>query len=266
MSGTAVVRAWAHSGFAPTGEPVTRTLAADSWLVDDGRVLALERHRLRFADAAAEAGGDRLDALTAARRAMDEVPAEGRWSPRLDLTPEGIRLRVRPAPERAPVDAASGAATVDAVTAARDPRRAPRRKGPDLEALAALQAEESARVGTEVEPIILADGLVAESTRSAVLWWRDGVLCSPAASTPRLASVTAAVIAEVAGIDGIMTRQERAAPADLEGCEVWLVNALRGIRAVARWVDGPSTAPASRAAAWQSRLDGLRTVPAASRR
>jgi branched-subunit amino acid aminotransferase/4-amino-4-deoxychorismate lyase len=257
MSGSEAVRAWAHPRFELTGAPVTRTLAADSWLVEDGRVLAFERHRLRFADAVADAGGDRLDALTAARYAMDAVPAEGRWSPRLDLTPDGIRLRVRPAP--------APSTTVAVVTASRDPRRLPRRKGPDLDALSELQAEESSRHGTDVEPILLSDGLVAESTRSAVLWWRGDVLCVPAADVERLPSVTAAVIAVVARIDGVELRQERAMSSDLRGCEVWLVNALRGIRAVTDWVDGPDVAPAAHAAAWRARLEGLRTAPLVSR-
>lgn len=254
MSGTEAVRAWAHPRFTPVDESVTRTLAADSWLVDDGRVLAFERHRLRFADAVAEAGGDRLDALTAGRHAMTEVPAEGRWSPRLDFTLQGIRLRVRPAP--------APSSTVEVVTASSDPRTLPLRKGPDLEALSALQEAESVRVGADVEPILLADGAVAESTRSAVLWWRDGVLCVPAADIARLPSVTAAVLAEFARIDGVELRRERAAPAELEGCEVWLANALRGIRAVSRWADGPAVAPASRAVAWQEHLESLRTAPA----
>lgn len=260
MSGVGAVRAWAPAGFDLVDEPVTRTLAADSWLVDEGAVLAFQRHQLRFADAVADAGGDRLDALSAARRAMELVPAEGRWSPRLDLTPEGIRLRIRPAPAR------GDSATVDVVTAHRDPRALPLRKGPDLEALGALQAEESARAGSDVEPVIVVDGCVAEGTWSALLWWRGDTLCVPAASIPRLPSVTAAVITEVARIDGVELREERAAPADLEGSEVWLANALRGIRAVTAWVDGPALAPATRAVAWQSRLEGLRTVPAVRRR
>lgn len=270
MSGIEAVRAWEHTastvgstagsapGFSPVAAPVTETLAADSWRVDDGLVLAFDRHRSRFADAVAQAGGDRHEALRAAGHAMAEVPAEGSWSPRLDLTPEGIRLRIRPAPE------ASGSVTV--ATAARDPRTLPLRKGPDLAALAVLQAEESARAGVAVEPVITVDGLVAEGGWSALLWWRGDVLCVPAADIPQLPSVTAAVLDELARESGVEVRQERSRPADLEGCEVWLANALRGIRAVDRWIDGPSVAPASRAADWQARLDRLRVAPAVGAR
>lgn len=259
MSETEVVRAWAHPRFEPTPEPVTSTLAADSWLVDNGRVLAHERHRVRFADAVADAGGDRHDALTAARRALEVVPIRGRWSPRLDFTPAGahgpggIRLRVRPAP--------LPTMSVAVATATRDPRTLPLRKGPDLDALSVLQHEESARHGVEIEPILLHDGLVTESTRSAVLWWRDDVLCMPDARLQRLPSVTAAVIAAIARDDGIELREERVEPDALVGCEVWLANALRGIRVVSRWLHGPALAPASRAAGWQARLESLRSAP-----
>lgn len=250
MSGIDAVRAWMHSTFSPVDEQVTATLAADSWLVVDGRVLAFDRHRRRFAHAVEQAGGDPRDALAAATAAAQLVPTVGRWSPRLDLTPAGIRLRIRPAPEP------QRAITV--TTAARDPRAQPLRKGPDLEALGWLQSEESARVGAPIEPVITVDGRVAESTWSAVLWWRADVLCMPDARIPRLPSVTAAVLVEMARADGVEVREECATAADLEGCEIWLANALRGIRAVTEWVDGPHVAAATRAGAWQQRLERAR--------
>ncbi|MGC5078258.1 aminotransferase class IV [Agrococcus sp. DT81.2] len=264
MSGSDVVRAWTGTRFEPVEEPVGATLAADSWLVVDGAVLAFDRHRRRFADAVADVGGDADAALAAADAAATVVPA-GTWSPRLDLTPEGIRLRIRPAP--------APSATVEVVTAARDPRTLPLRKGPDLEALAALQAEERARIGADVEPILTekdprGDGarrLVAEGTWSALLWWDGDALVVPAADILRLPSVTAAVILDLARADGIEVREARATPDDLEGREVWLANALRGIRAVTRWHGGPRVATPERAPAWRSRLESLRRAPAADR-
>lgn len=252
------MRAWSAAGWQPIDDEVGETLAADSWLVVDGEVLSLDRHRLRFADAVAEAGGDRLDALSAARQAMRLVPA-GSWSPRVDLTPAGLRLRIRTPPP------AGG--TVDVVTAGRDPRSLPTRKGPDIAALAALQEEESLRAGIPVEPILVSpEGWVAESAWSAVLWWRGATLCVPAAGIARVASVTASVILELARQDGIEVREERAAPVDLDGCEVWLANALRGVRGVAAWHGGPAVAEPSRAHAWHRRLEQLRTTPIDARR
>ncbi|WP_405218362.1 aminotransferase class IV [Agrococcus sp. Ld7] len=247
MSGIDGVRAWMHSTFSPVDEQVTATLAADSWLVVDGRTLAFERHQRRFTDAVEHAGGDPADALAASAAAARLAPSTGRWSPRLDLTPAGIRLRIRPAPEPS--------RTVAVTTAQRDPRSQPLQKGPDLAALGELQSAESARVGAAVEPIITVDGSIAESSWSAVLWWRGDALCMPDARIPRLGSVTAAVLVEIARADGIEVREEAASPADLDGCEVWLANALRGIRAVSEWRHGPHVAAATRADAWQQRLE-----------
>lgn len=258
MSGIGAVRAWEHPGFTPIDEQVSVTLAADSWLVEDGRILALERHGQRFADAVRDSGGDPGDALAATEAAAQLVPGAGRWSPRLDLTPAGIRLRIRPAPQSTD--------TVTVATAARDPRTLPLRKGPDLAALAVLEREETDRAGTPVEPIITVDGFVAEGTWSALLWWRGDALCTPDAGIPRLGSVTAAVLAEVARTEGIELRAELARPDDLDGCEIWLANALRGIRSVTRWVGGPRVGDAARASGWQSRLDRLRSAPSEMRR
>lgn len=251
--------AWTGSSLEPVDGGAERgadidvaTLVADSWLAVDGRVLALDRHAQRFAASVDAAGGDGLDARAAVRASAALVPP-GRWSPRVDLTPGGIRLRIRPAP---PVQA-----SVDVVTAARDPRAHPLTKGPDLLALAALQREESERAGALVEPVLAPGGSLAEGAWSALLWWRDDVLHVPPADVVRLPSVTAAVLAELARLDRTPVVEERATPADLEGCEVWLANALRGIRAVARWHGGPTLAAPTRATAWQARLDGLRTRP-----
>lgn len=265
------MRAWTGARFEATESQLGATLAADSWLAVDGAVLAFDRHRARFADAVTDAGGDARVALAAADAAAELVP-DGRWSPRLDLTPDGIRLRIRPAP--------APSATVEVVTAHRDPRTLPLRKGPDLEALAELQAEERELVGADVEPVLTADdstsdGLasggsgaerpVAEGAWSALLWWDGDALVVPASDIPRLPSVTAAVILDLARAGGIEVREARATPADLDGHEVWLANALRGIRAVTRWHDGPRVAPAERAPAWRARLESLRRATAADR-
>lgn len=260
MSGSDVVRAWTGARFEPTAGPVGDTLAADSWLVVDGAVLALDRHRRRFSDAAADVGGDARAAIAAVDAAMELVP-EGTWSPRLDLTPDGIRLRIREAP--------IPTGTVDVVTASHDPRTLPLRKGPDLAALAALQSRERERVGTDVEPILTAGApngrAVAEGVWSALLWWEGDALVVPARDIPRLPSVTAAVIVDIARAEGVEVREARATPDQLAGREVWLANALRGIRAVSHWHDGPRVAPPERAPEWRARLASLR-APAGTER
>ena len=121
---------------------MTELLAADSWLVVDGRVRALDRHWARFS---AACGID-----TQAFRAEVEraVPAQGRWFPRVELRADGeLAFRVRPAPPREPT-------VVAWIADVPDPRRAPRIKGPDLERLAALRERAAAHGAGEA---VLAD-------------------------------------------------------------------------------------------------------------
>ena len=57
-----------------------------------------------------------------------------------------------------------------------------------------------------------------------------------------------------------MTTDARTVPAEaLSGCEVWLVNAVHGIRPVAAWSGGELQAgAATRAEGWQRELDAQR--------
>ena len=111
---------------------MTDLLAADSWLVDDGRVRAVERHWARFGATCREHGVE-PDALAELRADVARaVPPRGRWFPRVELRADGeLAVQVRPAPAREPT-------VVAWVADVADPRRDPRRKGPDLERLAAL--------------------------------------------------------------------------------------------------------------------------------
>ena len=68
---------------------MTDLLAADSWLVDDGRVRAVERHWARFGATCREHGVE-PGALADLRAAVaGAVPARGRWFPRVDLRADG---------------------------------------------------------------------------------------------------------------------------------------------------------------------------------
>src|SRR5699024_12848929 len=69
----------------PTADISSWTLvAADSWLVEDGRVRASARHPARFCDAAAQVGmgGQVTDACWAA--VGEKIPATGVEFPRVD--------------------------------------------------------------------------------------------------------------------------------------------------------------------------------------
>jgi branched-subunit amino acid aminotransferase/4-amino-4-deoxychorismate lyase len=233
----------------PAAAPAHAIEAADSWLVDEGCVRALDRHWARFERGCAEAG---VDARGGGLRAAVEhaLPATGRWFPRVELRAGGgVRLAVRPAPPREP-------AVVAWVSDREDPRRAPRRKGPDLDRLGAVRAE-AARHGAGEALLTDAEGRVLEGAYTSLLWWQDDVLFAVPDDAPILDGVTRRLLLEMAARDGVLLRFRRPAPADLAGHEVWLTSALHGIRAVTGWADGAPAAEPRRAGAWQERLEAL---------
>src|SRR4051812_22393895 len=144
---------------------MTELLAADSWLVVDGRARAVERHWARFAASCAE-HGVAPDAIAALREEAT-VPAEGRWFPRVELHADGrLAVRLRPAPAHQPT-------VVGWVADVPDPRHAPRRKGPDLERLAALRRRAAAHRAGEA-PLADADGRLLEGALTSPLWGGGG--------------------------------------------------------------------------------------------
>ena len=246
---------WAPAGAPGTGE----VAAAESWLVDDGRARGLDRHWARFARGCAEAGL----VIASPRAAVEQaLPAAGRWFPRVEARADGeVRLAVRPAPPRAPE-------VVAWVADGPDPRRAPRRKGPDLERLGALRAA-AARHGADEALIRDGDGRLLEGAYTSLLWWEDDALCAVPGDAPILDGVTRALLLGLAADAGVEVRTRRPAPGDLDGCEVWLTSALHGIRAVTAWASGAAgggvceadaavhAGAARRAPEWQTRLEAL---------
>jgi branched-subunit amino acid aminotransferase/4-amino-4-deoxychorismate lyase len=225
-------------------------LVADSWFVSpSGRARALEAHRERFL---AEAPGEAEDFWGAALGRVRSFGSQALF-PRVELAvidgESELRLRVRVAPRRRE-------STVLATHAGPDPRRSPRVKGPDLEALLALRAAAQENGADEV--VLLDDGLVVDGSSSAILWWRGETLVAPSSTLARVSSVTARSIRLIATATGTRVVEERARPADLDGCEVWVVNALHGISVVDAWIDGPAvTARPTRAESWRRRLEAL---------
>ncbi|GAA2175055.1 aminotransferase class IV [Agrococcus versicolor] len=236
----------------PTGDP----LVADSWLVDDGAVVGWSTHVERFVASVRAQGGDEPLAARAARAVPAAVPATGAWFPRLDwprtARHDGPVLHVRPAP------ALGRRARVR--TAATDPRTAPTLKGPDLAALWALR-DAAVAEGAD-EAAIVVDGAIVDGATSAILWWRGDVLHAPPAARERVASVTARQVAAVALALGTAVVEEDATPASLAGAEVWIVNALHGVRGVTAWSEPDGThhavAEPARADAWHAALERLR--------
>jgi branched-subunit amino acid aminotransferase/4-amino-4-deoxychorismate lyase len=228
---------------------MTELLAADSWLVVDGRVRAVERHWARFS-ATCRAHGVEPEALAALRADVERtLPAEGRWFPRVELRADGeLAVRVRPAPPREPTVVAWLADVPDL-------RRSPQHKGPDLERLAALR-ERAAGHGAGEAVLSDADGRLLEGAFTSLLWWEGDTLCAVPDDAPILPGITRALLIELARERGTPVARRRPAPRELAGRETWLVSALHGIRAVTRWAHGgPPAGDAPRAAAWQRLLD-----------
>jgi branched-subunit amino acid aminotransferase/4-amino-4-deoxychorismate lyase len=230
---------------------MTALLAADSWLVVDGRVRAVERHWARFSAACGEHGVEPKELAAFRARVERELPGRGRWFPRVELREDGeLAVRVRPAPPREPT-------IVAWLADVPDPRRAPRRKGPDLERLGALRERAAAHGGGEA---VLADagGRLLEGAFTSLLWWEGETLYVVPDDAPILPGITRALLIDLARESDTAVAHRRPTPQELAGRETWLVSALHGIRAVTRWADGgPAAGAAPRAAAWQRRLDEL---------
>jgi branched-subunit amino acid aminotransferase/4-amino-4-deoxychorismate lyase len=224
---------------------------AESFLVDEGRVRGLPLHGQRFERGCAEAGvrPERSFAAVAA-----ELPRDGRWFPRVDVMAGGeVVVAMREAPAREP-------SVIAWVHDGADPRRAPRRKGPDLARLGALRAE-AARQGAGEALLRDGDGRLLEGAYTSLLWWEGDTLWAVPDDAPILDGVTRRLLLGLAVADGVETRYRRPLAAELDGREVWLTSALHGIRAVA---PAPAAGPgglragaAPRAPAWQTRLEAL---------
>ena len=239
---------WTGHALAPVdGAAAAALLVADSWLVDEGYERAASAHWARFGAACCQLGIER-DELAAFRAAVvAALPVEGRWFPRVELTRDGLALRLR----RAPPLAREARVLVGAPG---DPRTDPRRKGPDLVLLGGLRAQARAAGADE---LLLCDGRgrLLEGALSSLLWWEDDALCTTPDESA-LPGVTRALLLGIARECGVEVRVRAPEPAQLAGRETWLTSALHGIRTVSGWVAPrqPAGAPA-RAAAWREELD-----------
>ena len=78
--------------------------AADSWLVDDGRVRGLELHRTRFMTSIPRGRYRQLDPGAFWTASLAATPRSGRWFPRFELRTQLLRpqllFRLRDAPEQ----------------------------------------------------------------------------------------------------------------------------------------------------------------------
>jgi branched-subunit amino acid aminotransferase/4-amino-4-deoxychorismate lyase len=249
--------AWSTgSGLTPCPPADGRLLVADSWLLREGRMRGHERHRERFLRACADcegAGGPPLRRLVEFWQDVTAaLPRVGDWFPRVELASGSLQLRLllRPAPPLAQ-DVRVWA------TGQPDPRTLPRRKGPDLPALARLR-ERAVAHGADEAVLVAPTGLVLEAATASLVWWEDDVLCLPPPQLPVLAGVTIGLVQERARQSGVRVAHRERTLAELDGREVWVVNALHGIRPVTAWRGRPMNAgPAVRAPEWRAWLDEM---------
>ncbi len=213
---------------------------ADSWLVADGLVRGLPYHAERFVESCRRRHGVApAETIGFLRAACRQSPRTGRWFPRVEFAagavpggPAVFRLRLRAAPQ-------SSSGVVLRCADRPDSRTDPTVKGPDLEMLIGLR-QAAVPLGADEVLLVSGSGTVLEGALSAVLWWRDGVLCVPPLSLPVLPSVTRRLLLQIA--------------AEV-GTELWTASALHGIRPVTSWSGaGLTAAPARRVAWWQARL------------
>jgi branched-subunit amino acid aminotransferase/4-amino-4-deoxychorismate lyase len=239
---------WTGRDLAPPGsEPPGALLVADSWLVDEAYERAAAAHWARFARSCVQLGVARAELRGFEAAARAALPQHGRWFPRVELTAEGLALRLR----RAPQPARSARVLVGSPG---DPREAPLRKGPDLALLARLRAGAHEH-GADELLLCDASGALLEGALSSLLWWEDDALCT----TPdehALPGITRALLLARAQERGVEVRKRAPLPEQLDGRETWLTSALHGIRVVQRWVASPIEAGAGeRAPAWREELD-----------
>lgn len=222
---------WNGSELRPATGPALGLFVADSFVIRDGAVVAPELHRARFLrDADAQGMVNAPTSFVDA--AFDALPASGLWFPRLDLTERGeLELWIRPAPPRG--------SALTLWTSPDDPRTEPRIKGPDIRVLAQLR-EQAQEAGADEAVVVDSAGYVADGATTCFVWWRDEVLHVAPESVARIDSVTVREVLTMANEMGCEVREEAVTPADLAGAELWALNALHGIRGVARWLNGPS--------------------------
>lgn len=239
--------------------------AADSFLVSDGCTIAVDLHYERFRTAVHRRvhqldGRENLDVDLFWHEALRLIPRVGDWFPRLELRSHqqfpNLVFRLRSAPPRS-------RSLALATHGGQDPRRYPEVKGPDLEQLLRLRVQAQERGADEVV-LVTRGGDIIDGATSAIVWWRDGVFCTPPRAEPsgdfaRVDSITVRCLTTLIRDHNIEIREESASVGSTEGAEVWALSALHGIRIATHWVEGPTIARLpGRLELWRQRYESLR--------
>jgi branched-subunit amino acid aminotransferase/4-amino-4-deoxychorismate lyase len=141
---------------------------------------------------------------------------------RLEVGPRGVQLSERPVGSTAPVRL-----VVATVTHRPYPHKTTERAQFDR------ALEEAQAAGADDAVMLTSGGYVAECAVWGLFWWEGGRLCAPPLELGVLPGVARARLEEVTG--GLVERRVRRE--DLEGRNLFVANAVRGVVAVASLED-----------------------------
>lgn len=217
-------------------EPEEKLLIADSWLVNDGRVRALHLHCQRFLSSCHQLAGIDPEMITAFwDQAIGKLPKAGSWFPRIELAGSlqqpVFQFRLRKAP-----DLRTDIRLINC--GLKDFRKMPRHKGPDLAELISARKKVMAR-GAEEAILTTQTGLLLEGLTTSIMWWEGKTLCTTSPSRRVLPGITCQLLRLIAEQENVPFAYRSCKPVDLDGCEVWAVNALHGIRRAVNWEKSP---------------------------
>ena len=214
-----------------SGAPEIPLYVADSFLINEGHIVAFNRHLERFSTSAQSQGLVRpLDQFLEA--IIEALPRSGAWFPRIDLTERGeLELWVRPAPELKE--------TIVLATAENDPRQEPTIKGPDIPALNELRSR-AQQQGADDAVILDSQGRIVDGSTTCLIWVVDDTVFMPPLDALRVNSITVGILKDVLLEQEVSINEKWATPDELEGAELYALNALHGIRSALSWVNGPT--------------------------
>lgn len=225
------------------------TIVVDSWHLDEGAGVAVDRHRSRFTAHVREIFGIGEEESSAAYdHALAHLPLDGSWFPAFAWTADGPRLLLRPFP----VEQLRQTTSL-LLRPTPDARKRPDIKGFDY--LSQTYAHRDATdAGYDDQVLVTAGGAVSETVFATLVVARGGELIVPDA--PRLDSVTLAVLRENSGrpvrVGTVTASHLLAAPA------VFTLSSLHGVRVVERVNDASYQPNPQLRASLQATLDAAR--------
>lgn len=236
MTNESIFQYTAEKELVIAGKPEEKLLVADSWLITNGCVRALHLHRQRFFSSCIElAECDPWMLSDFWNAAIETLPKTGSWFPRIELAGNlscpVFQIRIRPAP--------AIHSTIRLIDyKGKDFRKLPRHKGPDLMKLISAR-NQIVEQGADEAILTSSKGFLLEGLTTSIAWWEGSTLCTTSPSRRVLPGVTSQLLRVIAEQEKIPFAHRFRKPDDLNGFDVWAVNALHGIRRVVDWEKSP---------------------------